>query len=109
MVKSFLLFLLFVFAIIGICEFIYILRMFFYSPRIRVQSYSLIVLKKGFAVKQLNFIWQKIRWYGDDFAIGVIALTDNIEYDEILDCDNFIKGKNINLCTADTISQSSSL
>ena len=106
MVKSFLMFFIFVLAIIGICELVYILRMLLFCPNIRVQSNSMIILKKGYAIKQLNYIWQKIKWYGDDFAVSVIALTDDIDYDERLDCINFINGKKIILCTKDTISQS---
>lgn len=104
MVKSFLLVFLIVFAVAGICEFVYILKMLFYFPNIRVQNYSLIVLKKGYALRQLNYIWQKIRWHGDGFALGIIAITDDVETKELFDCNNFIKGKNIILCTAASIS-----
>ncbi len=93
-----------VFAVAGICEFIYILRMIFYFPNIRVQNFSLIVLKKGYAVKQLNYIWQKIRWHGDEFAFGIIAVTDALETKELCDCNRFVKDKNIILCTAETLS-----
>lgn len=105
MVKSFLLVFLIIFAVAGICEFIYILRMLFYFPNTRVQNYSLVVLKKGYALKQLNYIWQKIKWHGEEFALGIIAITDGIEAKEFLDCNNFIKEKNIILCTASSLSE----
>lgn len=105
MVKSLLLLFLIVFAVAGVCEFIYILRLFFYFPNTRVQNYSLIVLKKGYAVKQLNYIWQKIRWHGEEFAMGIIAITDGIETKEFLDCRKFINGKNIMLCTVSSLSE----
>ena len=104
MVKSFLLAFLIIFAVAGICEFIYILKMLFYFPNFRVQNYSLIILNSGSAVKQLNFIWQKIRWYGDAFAAGIIAITDGIDEHELLECEKFSGGKNIILCTAAAIS-----
>ncbi|MBQ8741687.1 MAG: hypothetical protein IJY79_09100 [Clostridia bacterium] len=105
MVKSFLLIFLIIFAVAGICEFIYILRMLFYFPSTFVQNYSLVILKKGYAVKQLNYIWQKIRWHGEEFSLGIIAITDCIETKEFLDCNNFIKGKNITLCTSSSLSE----
>ncbi len=105
MVKSFLLIFLIIFAVAGICEFVYILKMFLYFPNVRLQNYSLIVLKKGYAIKQINYIWQKIKWHGEDFSIGIIAITDNIETKEILDCKNFINDKNIILCTAASLSE----
>lgn len=106
MVKSFLLIFLIIFAVAGICEFIYIIKMFFYFPKTRVKNYSLIVLKKGYAVRQLNYIWQKLKWHGESFAVAIIAVTDNIESKELLDCNNFVKGKNIILCTATSIKES---
>lgn len=105
MVKSFLLVFLTIFSVAGICEFVYIVKMLFYSPNIRVQNYSLIVLKKGYALRQLNYIWQKIKWHGDEFAVGIIAVTDGVESEELFDCDNFVKGKNIILCTAASVSE----
>lgn len=105
MVKTFLLIFLILFAVAGICEFVYILKMLFYFPNTRVENYSLIVLKKGFALRQLNYIWQKIRWHGDGFAMGIIAITDNVETKELFDCDNFIKGKDIVLCTIASIAE----
>lgn len=104
MVKLFLIIFLIFFAVTGICEFINIVRMFFYFPNIRFQNFSLVVLKKGYAVKQLNYIWQKIRWQGDEFASGIIAITDVLEEKELYDCSCFIRGKNICLCTAAKIS-----
>ena len=103
-VKSFLLIFLIIFAVAGICEFVYIIKMFFYFPNIRVKNYSLVVLKRGYEVKQLNYIWQKVRWHGDAFACGIIAVTDDIEIKEFLDCNIFIRDKNIILCTVESIS-----
>ena len=105
MIKSFLFTFLIFFAVSGVCEFIYILRMFFYFPNIRVQNYSLIVLKKSYGVKQLKYIWQTIKWHGDEFSLGIIAITDDIEIKEFFDCKNFAEGKNIMLCTVSSLSE----
>lgn len=91
------------FSVMGICEFIYILRMFFYYPNTRSNDYLIIVLKSGYALKQLNYVWQKLRWHGDSFATGIIAVTDDIKENELLDCNIFIKSKNIILCTKSTV------
>lgn len=103
MVKSILLVSLIIFAVGGICELIYLLRMFFYHPGVPTQNYSILVLERGKALKQLNYIWQKIIWNGNDYAKGIIALTDYIEANELLTCNKFIKGKNIILCTANEL------
>ncbi len=105
MVKSILLICLTVFVVAGICEFINILRTLFYYPEVRIKNYAFIVLKKDNAIKQLNYIWQKIRWNGDSFAVGIIAITDGIDRNEFINCSNFAEDKSIILCTAKTVSR----
>lgn len=105
MVKAFLLVFLILFAVVGICELIYILKMFLFFPGFRVKNYSLIVLKSGSALKQMDYIWQKNKWYGDSYASGVIALTDNIKEKELLECSQYVREKNIVLCSATSISE----
>ena len=105
MVKLLLLLFLIIFAVAGVCDFIYILRMLFFCPFVRVQNYLFIVLKKGNALKQLNYMWQKIKWYGDEMAIGIIAIIDDIENDELIDCNKFVDKKNIVLCNNDSLSE----
>lgn len=86
---------LLLFVVLGICDLIYIIRLLFYFPKTLTPSYSFIVLKKGFAFGQLNFIWQKIKWYGDEFAVGIIAITDQLDENELLKCKRFVADKNI--------------
>lgn len=104
-VKSILLISLLIFAVMGICELIYIIKMFFYYPGIRVNNYTLVVLKSNYAIKQLTFLWQKIRWQGDGYALGIIAITDNIKTKEILICNKFIADKNIILCNSHSLAE----
>lgn len=100
MVKSLLLVILMFLAISGLCELIYTLKMMFYYPSLRVKNFALIILEQDCAVRQLNFIWQKIKWHGDAFAVGVIAIVDKIDDKEIIKCNGFINDKNIILCSA---------
>ena len=67
--------------------------LFLYSGT-RTLNYSLIVLKKGYAVPQLNFIYNKIKWYGDDFSCGIIGITDLLDEVEIELSKKNIKNKN---------------
>ena len=83
------------FAVVGICEFVYILKMMLYFPKIRVRHYSLVILKSGYALRQLSYMWQKIKWHGDSFALGIIAVTDDIDEAEYFDCKKFAEQKNI--------------
>lgn len=102
-VKSIILLCLLLLIVTGVCEIIYIIKMLINYPGTRVKNYSIIILKKNYALKQLNYIWQKIKWYGDSYALGVIALTDALDNNEISKCSKFALGKNITLCSTNSI------
>lgn len=97
--------LLAIFTIAGICEFVYLIRLIFYFPHVKTNSYSLVVLKRDYAVRQLNFLWQKLKWQGEDFASGIIAITDNLENNEIMNCNKFIVNKKIILSSIDSLTK----
>lgn len=109
MIKTLLLLMFIIFAVAGICEFIYILKMFFFLPKKQVISFSLFVLEPHTAVKQLSFMWQKIRWHGNAFAHGIIAITDRLDTKEQLLCGEYAKEKNIFLCSSNDILQNINL
>ena len=105
MVKTLLLLAVVIFAVSGICEFIYSLKMLLHFPGKRFKSYTFVTLENGYAVRQLEFLWQKIRWQGDSFSNGIIAACDTLETSEILSCKEYIKNKNIVLCAQNEISE----
>ncbi len=104
MVSTILSVVLIFFAVWGLSEAIYFIRLLLCHPGKRCNNYVIVVLKKQCALKQLNYIWQKIKWQGDGYAKGVIALTDLLDNKEILSCIEFIADKNIKLCELKTIS-----
>ncbi len=103
MVKALLLTFFVFFAVVGICEILYIIKMLFYYPGTRFSSYIIIVLKKGNSIKQLNYLWQKLKWHGDSYASGIIAVCDYIDNEERHNCVKFIEGKNIKLCDYNSV------
>ncbi len=105
MVKTVLLILLLIFAVSGLCEFIYIVKMMFYFPGKRVKTYTFVQLESGYALRQLEYLWQKIRWNGDSYSNGIIAINENLETKEIISCAEYIKGKNIILCSKKQITE----
>jgi hypothetical protein len=92
-------------SVLGICEIIYILRMIINYPGIRVKGYLVITLKKEYAIKQLNYIWKKIIWFGDTYATGVIAITDYLNFDEINSCLKYAYNKNIIFCCTNNLNE----
>ena len=105
MIKSFLIICFLIFTVIGICEFIYLLRKLLFYPGIHTCNYSIIILKRCFAVNQLKFFWQKYKWQGNEFAKEIIARTDDIHNDELEACKQYIIGKNIILCSLETVNE----
>ncbi len=103
MIKSILLILLLIFIVSGICEFIFLFKILFFFPGKRFNAYTLIELEKGFAIRQLEFYWQKILWYGEAYSNGIIAIYDKIDEDEFFACISYIKNKNIILRKKDEI------
>lgn len=104
MVKTVLLILLIIFAVSGICEFIYFIKMLFYFPGKRFKTYTFVMLESGYALCQLEYLWQKIRWNGDSFSNGIIATDDSLETKEILSCAEYAKNKNIIICSQNELS-----
>lgn len=105
MVKTILFVCFLLFAVSGMCDFIYLVKMFFHSPKKRFKNYSLVSLEQGCAVSQLDFLWQKISWNGESFSCGIIALCNNLDKNEISDCKDYVKNKNITLCEEKNISE----
>ena len=103
MVKTILLLFLLIFSVLGISEFVFFIKMLFYFPGKRFETYTFITLKKGYSLLQLEYNWQKIRWQGDGYSNGILALIDNLETKEIYNCNKYIKNKNIILCKKDEL------
>ncbi len=98
MVKTILLLLLLVFAVAGLCEFVFLIKILFYFPGKRFKTYTFMELYGGYAMRQLVYFWQKILWNGEGYSNGIIAITDNIQEKELLNCQRYIRNKNIILC-----------
>lgn len=98
MVKTFLLLLVIFFAVLGISESICFVKILQYFPGKRFKTYTVVTLKSGYALRQLEFIWRKICWYGEGYSNGIIAIIDHIDEQEIAMCNNYIKNKNIVIC-----------
>ncbi|MBO7519737.1 MAG: hypothetical protein J6T73_03065 [Clostridia bacterium] len=98
MIEAFLLTLAVIFASLGICDFLHTLKTALLFPGIRTKNYCVVFLKAEYAVCQLRFFSAKLRWYGDEFADGIIAVTDELNKSEIALCEKYCYGANIRLC-----------
>ncbi|MBO4433239.1 MAG: hypothetical protein J5852_06905 [Clostridia bacterium] len=98
MIEAILLTLAVVFASLGICEFLHTVKTAFLFPGIKTKNYCILFLKTEYAVCQLRFFAAKLRWYGSEYADGIIAVTDELSKSELASCERFCYGANIRLC-----------
>ena len=98
MIEALLLTFAVIFASLGVCEFLHTLKTAFLFPGIKTKSCCVIFLRTQYAICQLRFFAAKLRWYGSEFADGVIAVTDELSQNEIALCEKYCYGANIRLC-----------
>ena len=98
MIEALLLTLAVVFASLGLCDFLHTLKTMFLFPGIKAESYCIVFLKPEHAACQLRFLAFKLRWYGSEFADGIIAVTDELSERERALCEKYCYGANIRLC-----------
>ena len=103
MIKSVLFGLFIVLAVLGLCEIFYFFKMLFYYPGFKCDKCVIVVLRQKYALRQLNYIWQKIKWQGDDFANVVIGIIDYIDSEELTSCNDYSYQKNIILCDLNSL------
>lgn len=85
-------------SVLGICEVIHSVRLFFIIPKRRYYNYSLVYLKKGKAYKQLKFSLEQRRWFGDTYAEFIIAVYDELDLNEIKTCSELVTKDDVVIC-----------
>ncbi len=86
MIKSFLIAITVVFAVLGLAEFLHFLRLLICGPKHRTKSVLVIFLKRGSAVNQLDFVVSQQRWLGGLFADKIVAFYNDLSDDEFKSC-----------------------
>lgn len=87
-----------IFAALGLCDFLHILKTVRLFPGIKTLSYCIIALREGYAQNQLRFFASKHRWYGNEYCDKIIAVTDDLEATELASCERYCYGTGIYLC-----------
>lgn len=82
MVESILLVLALLFAISGLCEFIFFVLALIFLPDIKFKTVSVVRLKPECYVQQIKFLRLKYRWYGHAFANKIVFLLDDLSKEQ---------------------------
>lgn len=90
--------LIIVFAILGISDFIFFLKLSFWSPKKSNCDYILITLDKYDYKLQIYSALQKKNWYGDAYCNSIIAVTKNLNENEIEELKKSYRSNDIIFC-----------
>lgn len=99
MIKAFLLVVLFVFAILGLTNFIYSVKMKILSPKKKADTYTVIFLERGMAAEQISYAVSQHIWFGEEFSKYIIACGDGLEEEEKEQCRKFTENYNVIFCS----------
>lgn len=95
MIKGILFALLFIFAALGICEFMHDIRTCLLSKNIGADKFLVVVLKPESALDQLKNAYEQYYWNGRRIADYIIAMDSEISESEKEMCREYSKGKDI--------------
>lgn len=98
MIEIILISIIVIFTVLGICELIHTIRLFFIVPKRRYYNYSLLYLKKGKALKQLKFAIEQRKWFGDTYAEFIIAVYDELDDKELNFCSALAQRYDVVIC-----------
>lgn len=83
MIKGVFIVIVLLLSVSGLCDIIHTLRIWLFSSKRPRNNICVIYLKAEKAVSQLKFIREQYRWCGTDFAEYIIAVTDDLNQENI--------------------------
>lgn len=89
--KFLLFFVVFVFALLGLSEFLHILKLKFILPKGKPNVRVVVNLKEETALKQLEFVCEQYSWLGVKYADEITALAYNLSHKTFFECEKFAK------------------
>lgn len=95
--KLFLLFVVLVFAIFGLGEFLHNLKLMLIFPKRKMQSSMVVILNEKTALQQIQFVGEQYKWLGTKFADRVIVVCENFSADLVEECKNISNKYDIKL------------
>ena len=77
-----------VFSVLGLCEFLHLLKCVLIFPKRQMKSTLVVMLKEETAIRQIIFAGEQYRWLGTKLAERVIVVAENISYDTLAECES---------------------
>lgn len=87
-----------IFCILGICDVLFMFKLFLVSPENKRNEFIFLSLDKCDYKFQMYSALQKKNWYGGLYCNGIVALTDDLTDDEINECKKTFRTDDIIFC-----------
>ena len=84
--KLILFFVILILAILGLSEFLHILKLLFISQKRKMYTRLYIELHEDTALKQLAFAGEQLLWLGSKYAEKVVAVGDGLTEETLFEC-----------------------
>ena len=89
--KYLLFFVILILAILGLSEFLHILKLLFILPKFKMHTQLYIGLQEDTALKQIAFAGEQLLWLGNKYAENVFAVGDGLTEEMLFECQRLSK------------------
>lgn len=88
--KVLLFFVFLIFSVLGLCEFLHLLKCVLIFPKRRMHSTLVVMLREETAMRQIIFAGEQYKWLGAKLAERVIVVAENLSDDTLAECENLV-------------------
>lgn len=90
-------------AVLGLAEILHNLKCILLKPKKDIISYKIIVLTDDNPANQLLYAAEKFLWNGCDNGLNLIAVYNNLSFENFIECEKIAKRYDISFCWADEL------
>ena len=76
----------FILCVLGLTELVFLTKIVIVSPKRNANKYLTVFLTKDDFLLQLAGAYERLNWYGSSAYNGIIALTDELSFEDIELC-----------------------
>ena len=95
--KLLLFFIILSLCVLGLCEFLHILKCFLIFPKRKMQATLVVMLNEATAVKQTAFAGEQYKWLGNKLADRVLIVAEGLNESVVKECELLCKKYNLKL------------
>lgn len=93
--KLLLISLVLIFSVLGLCEFLHLLKCFLLFPKRKMNSTLVVMLKEETAVNQTVFAGEQYKWLGSKLADRVLIVASGLKTETVEECERLAARYNL--------------